>query len=95
MQVLMDIVNKQQLQIAELVKSQAGQVSQSLMDEVNDTERLAHHQQQVMCGLAATHANCLQLERIECWDFRFACYFKKKRSMLHKKVRVVSWWNPL
>ena len=65
MQILMDIVNKQQSQIAELVKSKAGQVSQSLIDEVNDTERLAHHQSQLMNGLAADHVNCLQLEQME------------------------------
>ena len=65
MQILMDIVNKQQSQIAELVKSKAGQVSQSLIDEVNDTERLAHHQSQLMNGLAADHVNCLQLEQVE------------------------------
>ena len=65
MQILMDIVNKQQSQIAELVKSKAGQVSQSLIDEVNDTERLAHHQSQLMNGLGANHVNCLQLEQME------------------------------
>ena len=59
MQILMDLVNKQQSQIAELVKSKAGQVSQSLIDEVNDIERLAHHQSQLMNGLAAGHVNCL------------------------------------
>lgn len=51
LEILMDIMNKQQLQIAELVKANAGTASPELLAQAEATSVETHHQLQMMLGL--------------------------------------------
>lgn len=50
----MDVTQKQQTQIAELVKAKSGTVSPQLLAETEATSMETHHQQQIMKGLGPT-----------------------------------------
>ena len=51
MEILMDLLQRQQAQIAELVKSQQPQGAHDLLERVEATNAEIHHQNQIMNGL--------------------------------------------
>lgn len=51
MEILMDLLQRQQAQMAKLVKSQQPQAAGDLLERVESTNAEIHHQRQIMNGL--------------------------------------------